>query len=371
LQAIEGPNTSYLLFMLPAANFTNQYSILQLHVLAPGIDTFSVDAELNCQWYQQPSQSVIAIQLYGRAGLNRLFSTGLFSYDSILSQVHITGDIRLIRSVEIRHIVGNPDFAREIFVIRSVCSGVSFLCLLLYCVSLVMFLRFGIRVEQILSAASLFLAVVANIPINLTNQHYRNVLAVCFNSFFRGLFRSFNTVGLFLFVFRMNGGDVMGFAFLMSLLFIVGNAIQIVTNDTRILNLLFDGNMDVWMFFVSVSLMGRAALFALQIYHAFFSRGGRTPLSTVHCGLILLEVTTAVCQGTVYYANTYGNFALDFFGDYILQTFFAFAFADMHWPQVPPVRKMSLVEQHMVTEDLRFPPAGDMDGGLVPDPFCL
>jgi hypothetical protein len=62
--------------MFPAANFTNQYSILQFNLLAPDVDMFGVDAELSFQWCHQPSQSVVAFQLFG---LNRFFSTGLFS----------------------------------------------------------------------------------------------------------------------------------------------------------------------------------------------------------------------------------------------------------------------------------------------------
>jgi hypothetical protein len=374
LQIQEAPNVSCLLFMLPPPNFTNQLSILQLKIVAPRNATLSLDAELSCQWYRRPSQAVIPVQRSGGLGVNRIFSTGLFSYDSILSQVHISGDVQLVKSVEVLYVMGSPDFSRETFAIRWICSASSFACLVIYCISLGAFLRTGIQVEQILAVGSLLLSAAANLPIEFSNQRYRNLGLHCCDSFFQGLFGSYNTVSLFLFVFRLNGGKVIGFAFLMSLLFIVANAIQIVTGDTRILNLVFDGNMDIWMFFVSASVMGRIGLFVLQIYHGIFpyccSRSAKSHVNAAYCVGIALEIVTSLLQGAVYYVDGHGNFALDFFGDYLLQTIFAFVFADIHWPAVPPVRKTSLMAQHVGTGNLQFLPADQTDRSIQPQ-FCL
>jgi hypothetical protein len=353
--------------MLPPPNYTNTFSILLLHITGSPPSTFAVDADLSCQWYRRPSQALFPVQLFARPGVNRLFSTGLVSYDSILSQIHISGEISTITSLELCYILGNGEYCRETFAIRSVLAVFSSLCLLCYSVSLLAFAQGGVKMEHMLSLASLLVSVCANSPLHSVDRFRRSFIVHCLNSSLRGIFGSFNTVCLFLFVFHANGGEMIGFAFLMSLLYILGNSIQIVTSDTRILALLFDGNLDVWMFFVSVSLMGRIGLFTLQIYHALFACScgwtARRHLATAYAFMIAIQVAVAVLQSMFYYVNGYGNFALDFFADYLLQTFFAFAFADVHWPQVQ--RKMPLVDQHLVVEDHHFAPA------FSDSQFCL
>jgi hypothetical protein len=343
--------------MLPPPNFTNIFSIVLLNVTTAAAASFSLDAVVSCQWYRRPSQAVFSVQMYGRPGVNRLFSTGLFSYDSVLCQIHVSGEIAPITSLDVRYVLGDLDFCRESVLVRWVLAAFAVVCFVSYAISLVAFSQ-GFRVEQLLSLISVLICALANCPIEFTNPYQRSIVVHCLNAFFRGVFGSFNTVCLFLFVFLLNGGEVLGFAILMSLLYVLGNSIQTVTNDTRILKLFFDGNMDVWMFFVSVSLMGRIGLFTLQVYHAlvayYCSRAGRRQLTVVYSGMIALEIGVAVLQGTVYYVNGYGNFALDFFADYLLQTFFAFVFVDVHWPQVQTIRKVPLIDQHMGIEDVHF-----------------
>jgi len=357
--------------MLPPPNFTNQFAIIQLDFLTSRASTFGIEAEFSCQWYRRPSQSVVLFQVDGHPGVNRVFSTGLFSYDSILSQIHIYGELSSIKSIEIRYTLGNPDFTQECYIIRWISSSASFLCFILYSANLLSFIRYGIQVEQLLSSAALLVSSIANIPITYSNRHYRNVAAHCVSSFCQGVFSSYNTVALFLFLFRMNGSDILGFAFLMSLLFIVGHALQIVMTDTRILNMFFDGNMDIWMFFVSVSLMGRIGLFTLQIYHAAFAywKRPRAHVSALYVAAIALEIGAALAQGAVYCVNGHGNFALDFFADYLMQTALAFAFADLHWPVMAPVRKAAGAQR---AEDMsRFLPADKLEPAGLDGPFCL
>jgi hypothetical protein len=331
---------------------------LLLHISGSPPSTFGVDADLSCQWYRRPSQALLPVQIFARPGVNRLFSTGLVSYDSILSQIHIYGEISTITSLELCYILGNTEFCREAFAIRLILAVFSGLCLLCYSISLLSFAQGDVKMEQALSIASLLISVFANCPVQSIDRFQQSFIVHCLNSSLRGILGSFNTVCLFLFVFHANGGEIIGFAFLMSLLYILTHSIQIITSDTRILAFLFDGNLDVWMFFVSVSLMGRIALFALQIYHARFAClcawTSHRHLAAAYTFMIAIQVAVAVLQGMFYYVNGYGNFALDFFADYLLQTFFAFAFADLHWPQVqrkiPHVDHPLLPDSHFCSE---------------------
>jgi hypothetical protein len=213
--------------------------------------------------------------------------------------------------------------------------------------------------EQLFSLIALMIGIIANLPIECTDKFHHSFAIYCANSWFKGMFGSYNTVCLFLFAFHANGGEVLSFAFWMSLLYILGNSIQVVTNDTRILALFFDGNLDVWMFFVSVSLMGRIGLFTLQSYHALFAYyGGSTAKRNIlrAYGLMIgLQMAVVGMQGLFYYVNGFGNFALDFFADYVLQTVFAWEFADVHWPQIQ--RKVPFVDQQRVVDEVHFKPA--------------
>jgi hypothetical protein len=129
------------------------------------------------------------------------------------------------------------------------------------------------------------------------------------------------------------------------------------------------------MFFVSISVIGRISLFILQVYQIFSayhsSNTARKSLIRGYALLVALQIVTLALQVALYYINGYGNFALDFFGDYMLQTFFAFMFVDIYWPQIPLQRKLPLKEQLVELEDLHFPPVdeGGKEGSELP--FCM
>jgi hypothetical protein len=371
----ETANTSYLLFMLPPPNYTNGFSVVQLNVSSTRDTGFVIEAELTCQWYARPKQSVLDIQLFGHTGVNRLFSTGLFSYDAILSQIHISGDISLITSIQILNVLGNPDFFKQTLSIRWILAISSALCFFFYFAALLLFSRGRLQVEQLLSIAAPLIAFWANLPFEFSEKYAGNMIAHYLSALSRGLLSSYNTVALFLFALGLNGGEIMGFSFLMSLLFIMGNTLQSATGDTRVLKVFFDGNLDVWMFFVSISVIGRITLFILQIYQIFsayhWSSLVRKSLIKGYALLVSLQIGTLVLQAAVYFARGFGNFALDFFGDYLLQTFFAFMFVDIHWPQIPPQRKLPLKEQLVELEDLRFPAVEENSKDAVRSGYCV
>jgi hypothetical protein len=369
LQIHEASNTTYVLFMLPPPNYTNVFAIVLLNLSADGAEPFSIDAELSCQWYVRPKQSVVSVQLFGHPGINRIFSTGLFSYDAVLSQIHISGDISSIKSVQVLYILGTPEFCERSIFTRLVLSVSSAILFILYLFALISFSRGRLQLEQVLSLVSVLIAAFANLPLEFTNSYFGNLVVHYVSSFMQGLFSSYNTVALFLFAFSANGGDILGFSFLMSLLFILGHTLQTATSDTRVLKLFFDGNMDIWMFFVSISLMGRIALFCLQVYQVISAsqcqKSSRRTLIKGYSMMIGIQIATSVLQASVYYVKGYGNFAIDFFGDYLLQTMLAFMFVDVHWPQIPSGRKLSLREQLVALEDLHFPAVDD--GSVGPE----
>jgi hypothetical protein len=79
--------------------------------------------------------------------------------------------------------------------------------------------------------------------------------------------------------------------------------------------------------------------------------------------LVVLEIGVLTLQAMMYYRNGFGNFAIDFFGDYLLQTFFAFVFVDVHWPQLPAGRDPRVKER--LVDDGGFPAAEEKAEDLV------
>lgn len=367
------PNTTDTLLMLPPPNYTNYFSIVFLEIVADSQEEFNIDADLSLQWYRMPSQLTIPIEFVTTSGVSRLFATGLFSYDALLSQIHVSGDVSLIKSIDVRYILGNPDFIEETIVVRLIMCFTSFLCLIVYLGCLFGFSKGKVRLEQILTVVSLVISILANCPIKFTYLLNRDWIIHCANLVLKGIFNSYNHAALFVFLYALNGGENLAFAMIMSMLFVCGNAAQVVVNDTRILALLFGANIDIWMFFLSISIMSRVGLFALQVYNLIIAvhvYKHSKPLIYGYAALIILGAAMNIWEATMYYVDGFGNYALDFLNDYVMQTFFAFVYADLHWPQPSSLRQISFMETTMV---LDFPNIDEVDPSNQPDmqEFCM
>ena len=355
------------LFMLSPPNYTQMFSVLVVRIETEVPDEFYVDADLTLLWYRAPRQLTIPMQATARSGTNRLFATGLFSYDAIMSQVSVSGNVRNIRQVVIKYVLGDAEFAREVFVIRFVCMCVSAVCAFAYVVDNVIVWKCRAKLAVALTSICLVLSVVANCPMIYSYRFNRYFVVHCIDSVARGVFGAFNIIALFLFVYNLNGGKSPEFVLLMSILFLLGHAVGFLVTDTRILALFFDANIDVWMFFMSISVTGRIVLFALLLYETaatmHLARSVDKPLVYSYALCAVCLIGTNIGQAFWYFSHSYGNYALDFFGDYLLQTLISLIYADLHWIHPPPLRKMSFIEHHFQSTPLGFPDIGDETDG--------
>lgn len=354
------------IFMLAAPDYTHMFSVVVFRIETDVPDEFFVDADLTILRYRQQSQLTIPIQASARSGTNRLFATGLFSFDAILSQVSVSGNIKNIKGVVVSYVMGDPEFTREMYAIRYVCMCISAVCAFVYIFGNIFYANSRAKMVSILTSICLILSVAANCPIIYHFNSSEMLVVHCFDSLSRGFLSAFTLVALFLFVYDMNGGKSPEFVLLMSMLFILGHSIGFLVTDTRILTSLFDANIDVWMFFMSISVTGKVVLFSLLIYQNILaitvSRKFDKPLVYAYAMCTVLLIASNIGQGLWYFFHSYGHYALDFLGDYLLQTLISLVYADIHW-FLSPIRKMSLMEQHIRSARLDFPNIGDETDG--------
>lgn len=332
LSHIESANTSRFLFTLPGPRYTHAQSVIVLNIDGTTVKEFNVDADVNFQWHRRPSQLVVSIGIIAHTGRNRLMSTGFFSYDSILLQNHIMGDITAIRHVEVRYILGDVDFVSKTVIIRTVCSCAAVLCI----IACLLTREEKVRIEQVITFLSLVISVFANCPIKLTYRMNRNLIIHCANLGLKGLFASFNVVVLCLLAWNVDGGHAYISTLITVVLFISGSVAEAIISDTRVFTLLFEGSLylqDLLTVVVSASHFLLLLITFVGLWKLAREKTDAKGNVYVYVLCCWLFACASAFQLYLTYKTSHRNYAFDFFADYMLQTIFAFVLVDLHWSQ--------------------------------------
>lgn len=337
LQTTESNNMSFILSMLPPPSFHNLNSIMFFQIDSPNQGQYYIDGEICCQWFRLPTNLVIPIQSYVLTGYNKIFSTRFFSFDSMLLQLYIRGDDILQTNFTIILHQTNSLFGKTMVYLRLVFSIISFACLIIYVFTLCFSSMEHWRAEHILTTGSLVLSSFSNFPITFSPKISDNITVNCIDLVLCGVFTSYNIVALFLFNYHSRGGKYLGYTFLVSLLFIAAHALSQLSSDTRILAKLFDDNEVLWLFFTSISLASRISLACYFIYYDFFPfapqpNPKRWLIRYTYMGLVLVTMISQALSGLMFIYDGTTNSAVEFLDSYLLNTFLALAFADIHWP---------------------------------------
>ena len=127
LQVIESENVSYSFLMLPKLSYSNYFYtfFLDLNKLCQSMCT--IEAEFVFLNNNNLNNDVLQIQLLANPEIQRLFSTGYFSYDIAMAQIHVIFDTtNVTENPKIIIAYENSTFEKKTTTLRIIFFTISF-----------------------------------------------------------------------------------------------------------------------------------------------------------------------------------------------------------------------------------------------------
>ena len=200
------PNQSYLILTVPKIKENQVFSVFFLEFsTTTKTALFNIDTDVSCR---DPPENNKRIYFQTNStdcaeGSYRIFSTDYFHYDFFIVQVWITGDVSLIKDVQIKIIQSYPEFGDNEFRFRvAFCCAI---CLTGYLISICLFSKYNTTFEQYISLVILILATFSNFPFSFTKHTKTNFAFHSIENLLRGAFPSFNLVSLYCITYLSNG----------------------------------------------------------------------------------------------------------------------------------------------------------------------
>ena len=129
LQVTESENVSYSLLMLPQLGYSNAFYTVFLDLNELCQTTCAVEAEFVFQNNDNLNNDIMQIQLLANPGIQRLFSTGYFSYDIAMAQIHVIFDsVNATERPKIIITYGDSAFERKSVTLRIIFFIISLIC---------------------------------------------------------------------------------------------------------------------------------------------------------------------------------------------------------------------------------------------------
>lgn len=362
LQVIESENVSYNLLMLPQLSYSNTFYTVFLDLNNICQATCSVEAEFVFLNNDNLNNDVMQIQLLTNPGIQRLFSTGYFTYDMAMAQIHVTFDsYNITEAPKIIIAYGDSIFEKKTIFLRIVFFAISFICFIMNLSSLIIFSWNSIQFESIVSLCGLIFSLASNFPYKLFHNYFGSLTSLCLEYISNGIFSSYTLINLFLCVYKANDGQNIILILIICMIFIVTNALSQLTSDTRISERLFGADLVIWMFFLSITFMARVSLFIL-IFHNLFqliqklstnvtlnlamisikrrniSLKKKANLFNAYIAISFANFFTFMLSTGYFLKSGFSNFAVEYLSNYIMPTFTAMLLVDIHWPQYPQLK---------------------------------
>lgn len=358
MQVIESENVSYSLLMLPQLSYSNAFYTVFLDLNNICQSTCSIEAEFVFLNNDNMNSDVMQIQLLTNPGIQRLFSTGYFSYYFAMAQIHVIFDkINISENPKLIVAYGDSAFEKKTIVLRIIFSIMSSICIVTNITTLLLFKWNTIRFETIVSLYGLIFSLISNFPYQLFHKYFGELPALCFNYISNGIFSSYTHINLFLCIYKANDGQNILLTLIICFTFITSNALSELTADTRIAERFFGVDLAIWMFFLSITVMGRFTIFAL-IFHNLYQltqklstiiplpsnqrrincSKKKSNLYNAYIAISIINFCSFLMSTGYFLKNGFSNFAVEFFSNYIVPTFTALILVDIHWPQFPPLK---------------------------------
>ncbi|KAK8875331.1 hypothetical protein M9Y10_005496 [Tritrichomonas musculus] len=362
-------NQSYLILTVPKIKDNQIFSVffLDFSTTTKGA-AFDIDTDVSCQVTPGNNKRIYfqTNSTGNKEGSYRIFSTDYFKYDFFTIQAWLTGNISLIKDVNIRILQSYPEFGEKELKFRIVFSICCCCCLIGYIVSIILFTKSNTRFEQYLSLTILILATLSNFPFSFTKHTQNSFVFHSIENLLRGAFPAFNLVSLYCISYLANGGENVYTIFTILILFVLAEAMSEFTDDCCVIGHLFYGNYVVWIFFISASIISKITLSSLLIWNVinyFFCKSGRIKAKAnqkcevfiIYIALIIIQILPIAIQAIIFINQNCGNNTFDFFQQYMIQTLFALIFANIHWPVFSSkVEKLPLNSLEFESEEIRL-----------------
>lgn len=344
-----------LIATLPRLRQEHLAFVLLLSFNAPSNAEFNINADVSCRTEETGRRLYLQTNSTGSAGLYRLFATDYFAHGHVTAQVEIGGDISSITNLCLKMVHASPSFGESTLQIRHVLAIALVVVVLFYILALIMFVGRLARFEHIGSLVSLILVMLSDIPLGTENIYVHSA-----DNLVKGAASAVNLILLFCLVYKSTGGENMSVVLIVASLYVLAEALAVLTDDSCFIAQYFYGNNVVWMFFLTASIVSKIGLSLYLVQGIFISlanhrRKRRRALLLGYAGLIFIYIVDMAVQGIVFSVQYCAHPALTFFDRYLLQTIIALSFADFHWPMTP----MSPVALPKFNDDIETETEGD------------
>ena len=363
------PNQSYLILTVPKIKESQVFSVFFLDITTTSKSAvFNIDTDVSCRNTKDSKRIYFQTNSTDcTEGSYRIFSTDYFHYDFFTVQAWITGDVSLIKDVQIRILQSYPEFGDKEVKFRIAFSICCCFCLSMYIISIIFFSKNNTKFEQYITLVCLILATLSNFPFSFTKHTKTNFIFHSIENLLRGAFPSFNLVALYCVTYLTNGGQNVYAILTILILFIIAEAMSEFTDDCLVIGHYFYGNYVVWIFFISASIISKFSLSSLLIWNIInFLFCGKMfknkNKGNYHCGIFIIYVILAfiqilpiVAQAIIFINQNCGNNTFDFFQQYMVQTLFALVFAEIHWPIITSKsEKLPIDSLEFESEEIRL-----------------
>ena len=338
VQYKETDNSYYVIASIHSPKEKQTFSTFFIELWSHSSTTFEITSDILCQWNHAPSAILRQVLPQAKSGKNRVYSTGLFNYDSVLLQIRITGQVSELSNVALTVSHTSPSFFSLENKLTSLFSTICLTTLILYLFAFLFLAHKQKRkTEHYFVIASLFLSIFGiKRPNEENNINDDVILSYLINLLFHGIYQSINFVILFCLIILSTTQESLVVPILLSTLYILASGLNEITQDSAILSTYFDNNDALWVFFMSITIVSQAILLFFGLFRLIneiiqnmcFTK----PVVYLLMFLVINQIISVMSMNIFNLVKGYMNSALTFYSRYLSHFITTIILADIYWP---------------------------------------
>ena len=329
----------YMLTLIHSPKAKQTFSTFFIELFGNSYDTssYNIRSEILCQWNHAPSALVRKDIYEAKIGKNRIYSTGLFNYDSVLMQTWITGNLSKCPKMAVTVTHTSTDFFKQMNNIKNIFSKIAFSAVILYVAAYFISTKKKQRsIEHILVLVSLISSVFGTNSTLLKDLFSEKKWFYIWNLITNGFYQSTNLIILYCLIIRAVSSNSILTSLILSSIFVISESISGLTQDSAILSTYFDNNEALYVFFLSISYVAKAMMLGFGLYKLIDSVATnieykRTAIYFL-IALVVYNIIGIVSMNFYYFIYGYGSSILDFNAHFITPFVTSLALADIYWP---------------------------------------
>ena len=352
-------NKPYFYQVIPKINKTKIFTVLFIDVKTKNDLNVQIDTDVSCYKNDDPKRIYFQTNSTEATGSLRIFATDYYMYDNTTIRTWVN-DSSLIENMTLRVVQSYSEFGSNLIKIRYLLSFLCVIVLIIFLILLILNKSAKIYTEQIIALISLVFAFVSTFPISFyfEGQMFQ-FLCHSIDNLFRGAFSAFNIITIYTLIYIATGGVNVLFVLIISSLFVIAEAMTEFTDDSCIIAKYFYGNSDVWLFFLSGSLLTKICLALFLVFTVFRlirnCKSINNKIFFIYSILVFLEIIPMIIQGIIFMKESCSNNTYDFFYEYLLQTIITFIIVEIHLPFfIMPKEAIPKAQDELISENLNF-----------------